>query len=237
MDNDIQLGVVLPAAGLGARLPGQTKKQFRKIDGKEIFILTLKNILKVRYLKEIVFVASKEDFSDLEKILNQYYPSQFQMIKIVEGGATRQKSVLNGLKVLSKFINTVAIHDAVRPFASTQLFEQTVEAIQDFSGAIPVLPIKETVKSLNQNVIAKTINRSEIFVAQTPQIFKKDSIVKAHLLAEKENWNCTDDSQVAELAGLLVTTTIGEETNIKITTPTDLLFAETLYSSSNFFDK
>jgi 2-C-methyl-D-erythritol 4-phosphate cytidylyltransferase len=237
MGSEIQLAVVLPAAGLGARLPGQIKKQFRKIDGKEIFILTLKNILKVRFLKEIVFVASKEDFSGLKKILNQYYPSQFHMIQIVEGGATRQKSVLNGLKVVSKHINTVAIHDAVRPFASTQLFDHTVEAIQNFSGAIPVLPIKETIKSLNQNVIAKTIDRSEIFIAQTPQIFNKDSILKAHLLAEKENWNCTDDSQVAELAGLLVTTTSGEEANIKITTPTDLLFAEMLYSSGSFFDK
>lgn len=231
MGNEIQLGVVLLAAGLGTRLPGQTKKQFRKVDNKEIFIHTLNNIIKVRYLKEIIFVASKEDFSDLKKIINQYYPSQVQMIQIVEGGATRQKSVLNGLRVLSEFITTVAIHDAVRPFASAQLFDRTVAAIESFSGAIPILPIKETIKTLNQNLIEKTINRSEAFIAQTPQIFAKDPILKAHELAEKEGWNCTDDSQVAELAGLLVATIIGEESNIKITTATDLLFAEMLYAS------
>jgi len=233
MDNDIQLGVVLPAAGMGTRLPGQTKKQFRKINNKEIFIHTLNNIFKVRFLKEVILVASKDDFSELKAILNQYYPSQIQIIQIVEGGLTRQKSVYNGLKALSKHINRVAIHDAVRPFASPTLFDKTVAAIGTCSGALPVLPIKETIKTLNQNKVEKTLNRSEVFIAQTPQIFIKDKIISAHDLAEKEGWNATDDSQIAELAGLVVNTLMGEETNIKITTATDLILAQMIYASGN----
>ena len=231
MDNDIQLGVVLPAAGIGSRLPGNTKKQYRKIAGKEIFIHTLSQIINVKYLKEIVIVLSKEDISDIKNIITKYYPAQMSLIVFAEGGATRQKSVLNGLHALSSFINTVAIHDAVRPFASTELFDKTVMAARISGGAIPVLPVKETIKSVHKNTIEKTLDRTTIFTAQTPQVFIKSNIIAAHETADLNKHECTDDSQVAELAGLPVTTLTGEENNFKITSLADIHFAEYLISS------
>lgn len=231
MDNEIQLGVVLPAAGLGTRLPGKTKKQFRKINGKEIFIQTLAQVLAVKYLKEIILVVSKEDILKIKKLINQYYPAQMNIITITEGGTTRQKSVLNGLRKLSNFINMVAIHDAVRPFASTALFDNTLAAARISGGAIPVIPIKETIKSIGQNIVVKTLDRNSIMIAQTPQIFIKDKIFHAHEAAEFNKIECTDDSQIAEIAGLTIATVKGEEYNIKITSPADIHFAEHLMAT------
>lgn len=230
MVNDIQLGVVLPAAGIGTRLPGSIKKQYRKLAGKEIFIRTLSQIINVKFLKEIVIVVSKEDIPEIKKIINRYYPSQMNIINFADGGATRQKSVLNGLHALSGYINMVAIHDAVRPFATTELFDKTIAIANENGGAIPVLPLKETIKLVDKKNIEKTLDRSKIFTAQTPQVFLKDNILKAHEAAELNKVECTDDSQVAELAGFSVATVPGEEYNLKITSPADISFAEHLIS-------
>ena len=230
MVNDIQLGVVLPAAGIGTRLPGSIKKQYRKLAGKEIFIRTLSQIINVKFLKEIVIVVSKEDIPEIKKIINRYYPSQMNIINFADGGATRQKSVLNGLHALSGYINMVAIHDAVRPFATTGLFDKTIAIANENGGAIPVLPLKETIKFVDKKNIEKTLDRSKIFTAQTPQVFLKDNILKAHEAAELNKVECTDDSQVAELAGFSVATVPGEEYNLKITSPADISFAEHLIS-------
>ena len=230
MVNDIQLGVVLPAAGIGTRLPGSIKKQYRKLAGKEIFIRTLSQIINVKFLKEIVIVVSKEDIPEIKKIINRYYPSQMNIINFADGGATRQKSVLNGLHALSGYINMVAIHDAVRPFATTGLFDKTIAIANENGGAIPVLPLKETIKFVDKKNIEKTLDRSKIFTAQTPQVFLKENILRAHEAAELNNVECTDDSQVAELAGFSVATVPGEEYNLKITSPADISFAEHLIS-------
>jgi 2-C-methyl-D-erythritol 4-phosphate cytidylyltransferase len=231
MRNEIQLGVVLPAAGIGARLPGNIKKQYRKIDGKEIFIHTLSHVLNTNFLKEIILVVAKEDLASIKKIIMRYYPSQMNMINFAEGGATRQKSVLNGLRALSGFINMVAIHDAVRPFASSELFDKTILAAKLSGGAIPIVSVKETLKIIDKNIIEKTVDRTKIFTAQTPQVFLKDNIIRAHEAAEINNFDCTDDSQVAELAGFTITTVQGEEFNLKITSPADISFAEHLIAT------
>lgn len=231
MDNEIQLGLVLPAAGIGTRLPGNIKKQYRKIDSKEIFIHTLSHALNTKYLKEIILVVAKEDIPSIKKIIMRYYPSQMNMINFAEGASTRQKSVLNGLRALSGFINMVAIHDAVRPFASTELFDKTVTSAQISGGAIPVLPVRETIKSVSKNLVEKTLDRSTIFTIQTPQVFIKNNILSAHEAAELNHFECTDDSQVAELAGLPVSTVPGEEYNLKITSESDLHFAEHLIAT------
>jgi 2-C-methyl-D-erythritol 4-phosphate cytidylyltransferase len=230
MVNEIQLGIVLPAAGIGSRLPGNIKKQYRKLTGKEIFIHTLSQIINVKFLKEIILVVAKEDISEIKKIINRYYPSQMNIINFAEGGATRQKSVLNGLHALSGYINMVAIHDAVRPFASTELFDKTVAIAKVNGGAIPVLPLKETIKLVDKKTIEKTMDRTKIFTAQTPQVFLKENILRAHEAADLNNIECTDDSQVAELAGFSITTIPGEEYNLKITSPADIQFAEHLIS-------
>ena len=124
----------------------------------------------------------------------------------------------------------VAIHDAVRPFASTVLFDATVLAAKLSGGAIPVLALKETIKLVDKNIIEKTVDRTKIFTAQTPQVFLKDNIIRAHEAADLNNYECTDDSQVAELAGFAITTLPGEEYNLKITSPADIQFAEHLIS-------
>lgn len=231
MVNDIQLGVVLPAAGIGTRLPGIIKKQYRKLAGKEVFIRTLSQVINVKFLKEIVIVVAKEDIPEIKKIINRYYPSQMNIINFAEGGTTRQKSVLNGLHALSSYINMVAIHDAVRPFATTELFDKTLAIANENGGAIPVLPLKETIKLVDKKNIEKTMDRTKIFTAQTPQIFLKENILRAHEAAELNNVECTDDSQVAELAGFSIATLPGEDFNIKITSLADLQFAEFLINS------
>jgi len=145
---------------------------------------------------------------------------------VVTGGPTRQASVRAALVVLGDDVDVVAVHDAARPFAPPDLFTAVVEAVVGgVEGAVPVLPIMDTVKRVDVDLIVGTEDRSELALAQTPQAFPLATLRAAHARAEANGIEVTDDAMLLESSGKVVTVP-GDPTNVKITTMLDLALAE-----------
>jgi 2-C-methyl-D-erythritol 4-phosphate cytidylyltransferase len=153
-------------------------------------------------------------------------------ITLVIGGAERQDSVFKGLQALPPACEWVLIHDAVRPFVSIELIQATWIAAQKTGAAIAALPATDTIKKVHREDFLETLPREEIRLAQTPQVFRKDIILRAYLEARKLNISGTDDAFFVERLGLPVAVVAGERSNIKITTPEDLVWGNCFLGQS-----
>jgi 2-C-methyl-D-erythritol 4-phosphate cytidylyltransferase len=146
-------------------------------------------------------------------------------LRCVAGGPERQDSVANGLHALET-VDVVAVHDVARPLATSRLLDLGVSALARAQGAIPVLPLQDTVKQVDEaGTVIDTVDRSTLRAAQTPQVFVMDALVRAHELARREGRTGTDDASLLEAGGYRVTTFPGSPSNLKITTAHDLKIA------------
>lgn len=147
------------------------------------------------------------------------------ILEPVHGGATRQESVLNGLESLAELQpDQVLIHDGARPFVDPAIIDRAIAALVGSPGAVVAMPVTDTLKRVQNNAVAGTVDRSDLWRAQTPQAFRYPEILAAHRRAKGLEW--TDDAAVAEAAGMNVAVVIGAESNFKITTTDDLRRAE-----------
>ena len=138
------------------------------------------------------------------------------------GGSERKDSVLNGFFAVVKRKGVILVHDAARPFVSRELIKRIIKAAVKYKAAVPVIPVTDTVKhSANGKFVEKTLNRRQLFLAQTPQALSFQVLLKANKIARKKKLNITDDAMLAELAGVKVALVSGEERNIKITVKED----------------
>ncbi len=145
----------------------------------------------------------------------------------VPGGARRRDSVAAGLAAVPEPVDVVLVHDAARALASLELAERVLERIGqgDVDGVIPVVPVRDTVKRVDGDLVVETVDRSALVAVQTPQAFRRASLLAAH---RRTNDDATDDAQLLEWAAMRVATVAGESTNLKITYPDDLRVAEAL---------
>jgi 2-C-methyl-D-erythritol 4-phosphate cytidylyltransferase len=143
-------------------------------------------------------------------------------ISLIAGGAERQDSVFNGLRKLPPDCDWVLIHDGVRPFVSRDLLQNTWEAAQKIGAAIAALPASDTIKRARAGEVLETLRREEIWLIQTPQVFRRDVIVRAYQEARRQGCSGTDDAYFVERLGLPVAVVSGERSNIKVTTREDL---------------
>ena len=148
---------------------------------------------------------------------------------VVAGGDTRQASVFAALQHMAT--ETVIVHDAARPFVDPEVVDAVLGALEGADAAIPVLPIHETVKHLDGKRVMHTVDRSPLGLAQTPQAFRTDVLRSAHERAHDEGFEATDDAQLIEHYGGVVTTVPGSRKNIKITYPEDFSLAEAVIRS------
>jgi len=149
--------------------------------------------------------------------------------RIVVGGATRQESVRNGVEALDDSCKWVAIHDAVRPFVTPEAVDAVVRSARQNGAAILASPMKETVKeSPEGRLISRTVPRTPLWCAQTPQVFPRGKYLETSARATAEGWQVTDDAQVFEMAGLPVALVEGPYDNLKITTEADWHLAQAL---------
>jgi 2-C-methyl-D-erythritol 4-phosphate cytidylyltransferase len=146
-------------------------------------------------------------------------------ITVVAGGVERQDSVYNALKRLPPDCDWVLVHDGVRPFVSRELLKDTLAAARATGASIAALPATDTVKRAVDGHVAETLDRKEIWLVQTPQVFRTDIILRAYREAYEQGWQCTDDASFVERLGIRVAVVPGERTNIKVTTPEDLAWA------------
>ena len=220
---------IIVAGGSGKRMGTETPKQLLKLDGVTIIERTLMPFIHCPDIKEIVIVAVEDSIEHINEIIQRISISG-KSFKIVTGGTERQDSVWNGLKAVPEDTDIVVIHDAVRPFITSTLISECVQYALNNGAVTTMRPIRETVKEVAYNVVVKTLDRSTLWITQTPQAFKKELILEAHRNARREKFYGTDDCMLVERLGYPVHKIEGNDLNIKITTPYDLKIAGIILS-------
>jgi len=220
---------IIVAGGYGKRMGTESPKQLLKIGGVTIIEHSLRPFILCPDIEGIVIVAADTIIKHIGEIARNVSDSD-KPLTVVKGGLERQNSVWNGLKVVPDDTDVVVIHDAVRPFITTNLITECARTAMK-NGAVTVMrPLKETLKAVDNNVVLKTLDRSTLWITQTPQAFRTKLIIEAHRLAMKENYTGTDDSMLVERLGYPVHVIEGSDMNIKITTPADLKIGDTILS-------
>lgn len=232
MQTDIKVGVVIPAGGLGSRFGGTVPKQYLPIQGVPSIVRSIQTILTLADFATIVVAAAEDQHTHLRDLLTTFHVSDAR-VHIVAGGSERQESVLKALRHESLFAaDIIAVHDAVRPLASADLWRRVLGAAQLHGSAIPVIPVTDTLKRVHEGVVVETIDRASVRRVQTPQAFISDVLRQAYQAAEAQGWSGTDCASLCEQLGVVVHCVDGEDSNIKITTPFDVVLAE-LFLSRN----
>jgi len=215
------------AAGKGRRFGGDLPKQYRMLAGKPVLRWSLEALASHPRIDAVCAVIAAED-GDLFAAASH----GVALLPAVQGGAERQESVYNGLKALAESslgeIDRVLIHDGARPFPARETLDALIDALDGADGAIPGLAVTDTLKRVEAAAIAATVPRDGLFRAQTPQAFRFAKILAAHDAAAGQR--LTDDSAIAEAAGLRVVVVPGRDDNLKITSPEDLQRAEEILS-------
>jgi 2-C-methyl-D-erythritol 4-phosphate cytidylyltransferase/2-C-methyl-D-erythritol 2,4-cyclodiphosphate synthase len=220
-----EIAVILVAAGDGSRLQAGIPKALVKISEKTLLEHALENILPIQGLVQVVVASHEDRVSEFEQIAREFAGDRVHL-SFTPGGLSRQGSIANALKEVSDKAKVVLIHDAARCFTPTSVFERVANAvIETGSAVIPVLPVVDTIKSVNQDVILETVNRDELRIAQTPQGFFREQIVKGYATATED---FTDDASLLQSQGVLVTSVLGDPMAFKITVQADLEYAELL---------
>lgn len=216
--------LLIAAAGSGKRMGADRNKLLLPLLGEPILQWTLKAAIASDAITWIGVMAQPHDYPDFQKIFNSLVTDK--PIRLIQGGATRQISVFNGLKALPTDSDRVLIHDGARCLATPNLFDRCDQALQRMQGFIAAVPVKDTIKVVNGDTVVDTLNRDQLWAAQTPQGFQVDLLKNAHQTAVEQGWEVTDDAALLENVGLVVQIVMGEETNLKVTTPQDLAIAE-----------
>jgi len=216
-------GVIIVAAGKGVRLGGEIPKQFQLLERKPLFAWSLDFFLGQEEVAHVVLAVPTEWQKRVQGMLSEW--GILERVSVVEGGALRQDSVLNGIESLPPECRIVAVHDAARPFPPHH-FSELCQLARECGGAIFGCPIVETVKRVREGWIEDTLDRSVLWAAQTPQVFARETLHDALRKARQEGKEFTDDAAAVAATGSPVRMVKGSRWNLKITTPEDLLFAE-----------
>ena len=212
---------IVLAAGGGERLGLQTPKAFVGLGGRPLLVHAASAALASPGISSLVAGVPpgwERAATELLDVVGAH--------AVVAGGATRQASVRAALDVIPAGAGVLVCHDAARPFASAALFEAVLRALRGDQGVVPVLPVADTVKRIRGDLVEGTEDRDALALAQTPQAFDAVALRDAHLRAERDGVQVTDDAAALELAGYRVRTIAGEPRNFKITTAEDLARAE-----------
>ncbi len=177
-------------------------------------------------VSEIVIVAREADIPAIKAEAEAAGITKLTACTV--GGATRQESVINGVKQISKEAELVAVHDGARPLVKPEHIEKVIKDASVFGGAALGVPVKDTIKTVNDGLISDTPPRKFLYITQTPQIFKRQLYFEGIDFALEHGLDFTDDCQLVEAIGGKVAMTTGDYTNIKITTPEDIKLAEVL---------
>ena len=212
---------IITAAGSGRRF-GEAK-QFKKLHGKPLYEYSLDIFIKSRLFDEVILVIPTDNQEKLQKEIKRKYGSQ---VNLVIGGLDRQDSVKNAIQNSNPKVDLVVIHDAARPFITKTLIEKCISACETSDGAIIAMQPHDTIKFSKDNIVEKTIDRSNIWMAQTPQAFNKQKILEAYSSREFDDLIITDESSLMEKLGYKIMIVPGTGKNFKITTFDDWERAE-----------
>ena len=207
-------------AGSGARLGASVPKAFVPLGGKPMWRHAAETFASIAGCRAVALVAPAERVDEVRRAMPRAV--------VVEGGARRQDSVRLGLAAVPPDVGIVAIHDAARPFVRAETILAAVAEAARAGAALVAAPARDTVKRVSDGRVVETLDRAELWFAQTPQCFRLDVIRDAHAVAEREGWEVTDDCALLERLGRAVSVVPGDPWNLKVTGPEDLELAEAL---------
>jgi len=205
---------------------GGVNKILLPLGDRKVIGVTMQAFQACDSVSEIVIVAREDDIPAIQAEAEA--AGITKLAACTTGGATRQESVINGIKKISKETQLVAVHDGARPLVKPEYIEKVIKDASVFGGATLGVPVKDTIKAVDGGLIIDTPPRSSLYITQTPQIFKRDLYFEGIDFALEHGLDFTDDCQLVEAIGGKVAMTVGDYTNIKITTPEDIAIAEVL---------
>ena len=213
----MKVSAIILAAGSGSRFGG--KKQFKQLKGVELYKYSFYKFLNCSDINEIVLAVPKNRLADLKIEIGSIKAPK--NVLVVSGGASRQESVKNSVLATSQYSDLVCIHDGARPFISENLIKQSINACYSNDGAIVAIPNYDTIKTCVRGYVDKTIDRNDVWMAQTPQVFWKSKLLEAIDFSEKNNAKMTDESSMMEALNFQISVIKGNANNFKITSPED----------------
>ena len=216
-------GAVIVAAGSASRMGG-IDKVMATLKGEPMIVHTVRAFQTCDAIAEIVIVTRPDLILPITRLISGFD----KVTTVVAGGASRQESVSLGMNALSDKCELAAIQDGARPLVTWQLIDRVVRAAHAYHAAIPVIPVKDTIKVCNSALVVSTPDRSTLRAVQTPQVFDFDLLRGALKKAAEDGAEVTDDCSAVERLGMSVKTVEGDERNLKVTTPFDLKIAEML---------
>ncbi len=224
---------IIAAAGQGTRMAGTRPKQFLELAGTPIIFHTLDRFEQCEAIQEIIVVLPTQESAEFVSLAGKR--ALRKLTKVVPGGATRAESVLKGLQAVREATaGIVAVHDGVRPFVTSEEIARTVEAAGRENAAIMVSAPVDTMKEVRDGVVVKTLDRSSLRNALTPQCFTYKLLRRAYEGADVSDPELTDESSLVERLGVKIAIVEGSPRNIKITTPEDLAIGEAILREMNF---
>ena len=224
----MKTSAVIVCAGNSTRMGG-VNKILLPLGDRKVIGVTMQAFQACESVSEIIIVAREDDIPAIRSEAEAAGITKLAACTV--GGSTRQESVINGIKMISKDSGLVAVHDGARPLVKPEHIEKVIKDASVFGGATLGVPVKDTIKTVDGGLIVDTPPRSSLYITQTPQIFKRRLYFEGIDFALEHGLDFTDDCQLVEAIGGKVAMTVGDYTNIKITTPEDIAIAEILLKS------
>lgn len=221
---------LVPAAGGGSRLGGRRPKQFLRVRGVPLLVLTLRALAAAREVGGIVVAAPPRAVEATRALLVHYRIPR--LLDVVAGGRERQESVWLALQAVPPGASLVIVHDAVRPFITASLVRRVIREARRHGAAVCGLPVVETVKHVREARVEATVDREALWLVQTPQAFHRSLLWEAHEKARSDGFTGTDDAALVERLGVPVRMVAGRPENLKITTAADLARARRFATSA-----
>lgn len=225
------VSAIIVAAGKGIRMNDPIRKQYLNLAGRPILAHSVMVFDTCELIDKIFLVVPKEDIEYCRKNIVPLLELK-NGIELVPGGEQRQNSVYNGLQAIDKMTDTVVIHDGVRPFIQAEKLEACILGARKFGACILGIPAGDTIKRVGKSdFIEKTLDRDNIWLAQTPQAFKYELIISAHETARRDGYTGSDDASLVERLGKDIKIINGGKNNIKITVREDLDVARAMLNA------
>ncbi|MGV3710288.1 MAG: 2-C-methyl-D-erythritol 4-phosphate cytidylyltransferase [Gemmatimonas sp.] len=218
------IGVIVVAGGSGSRTGSDELKQFRWVAGKPALLHSVQAFMARADVAVVVAVLPKSHAADPPPWLFQ---CDVDRLLVSVGGRERQESVWNGIEDMPEEVRYIVVHDAARPLVTDETIERVIARAREGSGAIAALPVVDTLKEVDDaGNIVRTVPRSGLWRAQTPQAFPRELLERAHVDAKQNGVSGTDDASLLERLGLPVVVVRGHERALKITTESDFALAD-----------
>ena len=218
-----QIGLIITAAGYGVRMNSDKPKMLLEINNKPVLHWSVIPFLEIDIITKIIITYPDGYFNKFKNICDSLFQSK-QNYELVQGGNTRQNSIKKAIAKMNN-VKWIGVHDGCRPLIEPFFIKRLINKVKQSNACIPALPIRDTVKKVQSNKIVETLQRDTLFLVQTPQFFEYNLLLRAYQHAESINYIGTDDASLVEQLGEPVFFIKGEDKNIKLTVPADMLIA------------